>query len=193
MDDDAYRAMLAGLEYPMSTADLTVPQMEFVLEHLKRCGFKVRSKRATAAKTKAGTQPRSRAMSHYKQDRKIRAVWLLLHELGAIQNPSEQALAAYVHRITKVDALQWLSAAQSDRVIETMKSWAMRLLPGRVDAMALELSEATVSAAVKPTPEQLDDVAYMLQVARKRETFDPTHAAYESLKSLLSTIGVQQQ
>lgn len=187
MDDDSYRAMLTSLKYPTSTADLTIPQMERVLERLKQCGFKVRSKRATAAKTKAGTQQRTRAMAHDPQDRKIRALWLLLHEIGAIQNPSEQALSAYVHRITKVDALQWLSAAQADRVIETLKKWAMRYLPTQVDDKSRRLIAAIKAGDIQITGHDLIRLGKLINLAKRRQTFDLMQAAWDGLHRILQS------
>ena len=115
MDDDSYRAVLVKVAKKTSAADLTVPELERTLEHLKRCGFKVRSKGKPA---KAAP---SRPMAQDPEAKKIRALWLFLHELGAVQNPSEEALAAYVKRITKVDALQWINGYQAETLIESMK------------------------------------------------------------------------
>jgi len=44
LDDDTYRGILQRIGKKASSADLTVPELEKVLEHLKRSGFKVRSK-----------------------------------------------------------------------------------------------------------------------------------------------------
>lgn len=50
MDDDTYRAILQRIGKKASSADLTIPELEKVLEHLKRSGFKVRSKSKSAPK-----------------------------------------------------------------------------------------------------------------------------------------------
>lgn len=96
MDDDTYRAILQRIGKKASSADLTIPELEKVLEHLKRSGFKVRSK-AKPAQAKP-----SRPLAQDGESKKIRALWLFLHELGAVKNPSEEALAAYVKRIAGV-------------------------------------------------------------------------------------------
>lgn len=119
MDDETYRLMLSGmtgLDGATSTADLSVPNLQRVLEQLKQRGFKPRP-------NKAGTRPRA----NDEQSRKIRSLWLELHDLGAVRDPSEEALANFVKSMTKVSALQWLNVAQASRVIENLKQWQRRM------------------------------------------------------------------
>ena len=119
MDDETYRLMLSGmtgLDGATSTADLSVPNLQRVLEQLKQRGFKPRP-------NKAGTRPRA----NDDQSRKIRSLWLELHDLGAVREPSEEALANFVKSMTKVSALQWLNVAQASRVIENLKQWLHRV------------------------------------------------------------------
>lgn len=119
MDDDTYRLMLAGmkgLDGATSTADLSVPNLLRVLEQLKQKGFKVRPNKKA-----------KRPLANDEQSKKIRALWLTLHDMGAVRDPSEEALAKYVLRMTKVAALQWLTAAQASQVIENLKQWMGRV------------------------------------------------------------------
>lgn len=119
MDDDTYRLMLAGmkgLDGATSTADLSIPNLHRVLEQLKLRGFTVRPKKA---------QQRPKAADG--QSRKIRSMWLTLHDLGAVRDPSEEALAKFVLNMTGVAALQWLKGAQASRVIENLKQWQQRV------------------------------------------------------------------
>ncbi|WP_353189570.1 regulatory protein GemA [Pandoraea pnomenusa] len=167
MDDDTYRQILRRFGKRASSAELSVPDLERVLEHMKRCGFKVRPK----------AKP-SRALAQDRQSKKIRALWLFLHHLQAVKNPSEEALAAYVKRITGVDALQWIDGAQAERLIETMKRWAMRFLPQAVRNMVPLVGEITdVERA------QLD---MALSHAFTAGTFDPMHAAWDRLNDILT-------
>ncbi|MEB0047810.1 MULTISPECIES: regulatory protein GemA [unclassified Pseudomonas] len=119
MDDDTYRLMLAGmkgLEGATSTADLSVPNLLRVLEQLKLKGFKVRPNKA-----------QTRAIAGDGQSKKIRSMWLSLRDLGALQDPSEEALAKFVLNMTGVAALQWLNGAQASKVIENLKQWQGRI------------------------------------------------------------------
>nr|WP_283105500.1 regulatory protein GemA [Pseudomonas moorei] len=119
MDDDTYRLMLAGmngLDGATSTADLSVPNLVRVLEQLKQRGFTVRPKNA-----------QQRPMAADGPSRKIRSMWLTLHGLGAVRDPSEEALAKFVLNMTGVATLQWLTGPQASRVIENLKQWQQRV------------------------------------------------------------------
>ncbi|MBA1302729.1 MULTISPECIES: gp16 family protein [Pseudomonas] len=119
MDADTYRLMLAGMKGlggATSTAELSVPNLLSVLEQLKQKGFKVRP-------NKAGKRP----LADDDQSKKIRSLWLTLHDLGEVRDPSEAALAKFVLSMTRVSALQWLSTAQASRVIEYLKQWHYRV------------------------------------------------------------------
>ena len=178
LDDDTYRSILQRFGRKESSSDLTVPELEQVLEHLKRSGFKVRSK-GKPAKPKAVKAKPSRPLAQDAESKKIRALWLFLHELGAVKNPSEEALAAYVKRIAGVDALQWISGEQAERLIETMKKWAMRFLPQAVQALVPQVGALQLSDLERG---QLNAV---LNKAFARQTFDPMHSAWESLNDVL--------
>lgn len=169
MDEETYRAALQRVGKKDSAAAMTIPELEKVLEHLKRSGFKVRSKRKP-----------SRALALDAESRKIRALWLFLHQLGAVKNPAEEALAAYVKRITGVDALQWLSGDQSETLIETLKKWAMRLLPDAVRALMKQVELLPLSY------EERRGLNIQLADAFARHTYDPMQAAWASLTDVLA-------
>lgn len=118
MDDDTYRLLLSGMKGlggATSTADLSVPNLYRVLEQLKQRGFKVRSSK------------KQRPLAADEQSKKIRALWLALHDQGEVRDPSEEALAKFVMKMTGVQALQWLSGEQASQVIENLKKWQRRV------------------------------------------------------------------
>jgi len=98
-----------------SAKTLSNSQLFAALEEMKRLGFKPKSKRAG-----------NRKLADDDQSKKIRSLWLELHQMGRVRNPSEASLAAYVKRQTRVEALQWLSTEQAGRVIEALKKWRDR-------------------------------------------------------------------
>lgn len=98
-----------------SASTLSIGQLFQAVEDMKKKGFKVKQK------------PSNRPLADDPQSKKIRALWLELHHAGAVRNPSETALAAYVKRQTGVEALQWLDGRQAAQVIEALKKWQMRL------------------------------------------------------------------
>jgi len=125
LDDDTYRAMLVAVTGKDSISGLSVPQLERVLAHMKSRGFTVRHK-SPKDRTRDSAHPPSelsRPIAQDAQSKKIRALWLSLHDMGAVRDCSEAALGAYVRRITRCDALQWLNSEQASRVIETLKKW----------------------------------------------------------------------
>lgn len=181
LDDEIYRALLMGSVQKDSTSAMSVPELERVLERMKRSGFKVRVK---SARTPAQSRP-GRPLAQHPEARKVRALWLFLHQLGAVKNPSEEALAAYVKRIAKVDALQWTNGNQTEALIETLKKWAMRYLPGQVREMAQTLSEAIKTGSVTLSDEELTGLRSTVGLAQTRQTFDPMQTAWDALKTAL--------
>lgn len=117
LDDDTYRKMLFTVARVNSARDLDFAGRKQVLEHMKARGWK--PKQHVPART-------ARARADDPQSRKIRALWIELHKAGKVDDPSEDALAAFVKRQTGVDALQWAAKAQKGAVIEALKAWQLR-------------------------------------------------------------------
>jgi len=57
---------------------------------------------------------------------KIRALWWTLYWLGAVEEPNDRAIDAFVRRQTGVSALAFLDHRSSPAVVEALKSWAAR-------------------------------------------------------------------
>lgn len=138
LDDDTYRAAIAlAVPGKTSSADCTVGQLDRIIDSLKKKGFK--------PKKPAGAPPRPerRTLDTSVEASKARAVWLLLVEIGAVRDPSEAALNAYVRRQAGVDDLAWVRDMAP--VIEGLKAWAARKLPAAIQARMEELVRAGVS------------------------------------------------
>lgn len=131
LDDGAYRALLAAATGGLtSSAEMSEAQLQAVLDRLKRSGFAVRA---------GGDKPRR--LDRSPEARKVRALWLFLHQLGTVRDPGEAALAKYCKRIAGVDDLHWASAQQMTRLTETLKKWVLREgLPQAIAALARELA-----------------------------------------------------
>lgn len=99
----------------VSSKSMTEKQINAALDDYHSRGWPRVSKRG-----------QSRTMDTSPTSKKIRALWLDLHSLGAVRNPAESALIAYVKRQTGVAALQWLNDAQASRLIESLKAWQKR-------------------------------------------------------------------
>ncbi len=172
LEDDIYRSILQRIGGMSSTLEMTVPNLMLVLQHMKDSGFKVRTTKPAKAK-------QSRPLAQDAESKKIRALWLFLHEIGIVKNPSEAALASYVKRMTGVEALQWINGDQAALLIEAQKKWAMRKLPDVVKGLVEEVRKLPLSDMDRGA------LNYALSKAFERNTFDPMHYAWECLTDVL--------
>jgi phage gp16-like protein len=93
------------------------------MDAFKAKGFKIRR----AGPAKAKSNPGTRRMASDPQSKLIRHLWLRLHGIGVVRDPSEEALAHYVEGQTKVADLHWLDNRQASTIIEALKSWIARV------------------------------------------------------------------
>lgn len=144
MADDTYRALVARItDGKTSSADCTVLELERIIDHLKKAGFKVR-------KPKSVRPAEHRPLATDRESQKLRAVWLLLHDIGATHSNTEAALAAYVKRMTGVDDLHFTRPGDKHRVIEGLKAWAARELPAAVSSRLKRLiASGTIPAGLE--------------------------------------------
>lgn len=183
---DDYEHVLRVVTGCASASELDAGQREQLLKHFEKLGFKRRPPAAKRIAQKPGPAKAHRPLAMDEESRKVRALWLMLHELGVVRDPSEQALAAYVKRIAKVDALQWARGEGVYDVIESLKKWAMRFLPTLVRDMAVRVGTAIREGHIKLNPEAAQRLQEAVTLAQNRQTFDPMHAAWENLKAVLA-------
>ena len=123
LSDDDYRAVLGSVTAGRkdSAAQLTLFELEAVLKRFKQLGWEPRrSKKAATAKAP------DRRQAQRPEARKVRALWLSLHEAGKVDDPSEKALSAYVKRMTGCEDLHWVEPDKFPRLIESLKKWLAR-------------------------------------------------------------------
>lgn len=126
MADDTYLILLsevAGRPVASST-ELEPRELQAVLDRMKQAGFKIRHSKAGGGK--------SRALSMDAQAQKLRAMWIEMHELGMVRDPSEAALCSWAanSRSPNVTTILDLIAGtqEMDKTIERLKQWRARLL-----------------------------------------------------------------
>lgn len=112
--EDDYRELLRRTTGRSSARDCTVRQLEQMMREFARLGFRPRSP----------TTQRRRGEKQASQ--KVRAMWISLHQLGVIADPSELALAIFAKRQLGVERLQWADQSQAFRLIEALKAMAER-------------------------------------------------------------------
>jgi phage gp16-like protein len=123
--DDDYRQILFDETGKTSAGDMTDGELVTVLKRLEGSGF-----RATAARK--GAKP-----ADHPGAGKARALWISLHQLGAIDDPSEGALEAFARRQLGA-RLQWADQGKVYKLVEALKAMAQRAgwdqhLPGVAD------------------------------------------------------------
>jgi phage gp16-like protein len=127
LDDDTYRDILDSYGVKSSTK-LSIVKADQLIDDLtkKALAAGVWETRKPAAKAKV-----TRKLAYDDQSRMIRGLWIELHELGAVRDSSEKALASYCKRMAGVQALQWLDVKQAQTIIEALKKWRKRVQDGK--------------------------------------------------------------
>lgn len=175
MSDEDYAAVISRVSKgrTQSAGELDMFERGKVLAHFKRCGWQPKVARKP-------NQPYSRPVTADSPEaRKARALWLFLHELGEVRDPSERALGHYAKRVLKVDALQWTRKLW--KLIESLKDWGMRVLPARCEAMREQLAphHADLPQAIA---EQMQAAwNYLQQRKHNKRLFDEYEALYQAL------------
>ena len=169
LDETNYRAILFAQGGNESLAAMHIDGMKMVLDYLKAQGFKVRSTRT------------DRKQATGKDASKVRALWLFLHELGAVRDPSEAALTSYVKRIAKVDDVQWMRGVRVEIVIETLTKWCMRFLPQAVLALKAEVIERNNNGLLSPV--ELGCAARAFKRHGAGDGFDVLWEVWENLRT----------
>lgn len=178
LDDDTYRAILARHgEGKTSSRDLTIAQMDAVLREFTGKGWSPKPPKSKgAAKRKLATGP---------EVEKIRALWLWMHQLGIVRDPSESALAAYARRMAGIDDLHWADGGRCYRLIETLKKWAQRELPAH---LATRLQQMQQAGLIDPRNTLAGLLERCAGHTRRTDTFDVLQAAWFYLDQLPAQI-----
>lgn len=188
LDEESYHAVLirhgAQPQTP-SSRDLTIAQMDAVLREFTGKGWIPRPSNRSPEKSTPDKLQRDKPQRRLSQDdeiRKIRALWLFLHSAGVVLNPEESALARYAKRMAGIDDLHWADGRQCHRLIETLKAWGVRTLPGvlvaRIESMqALGLIDDRFPAKI-----MLDRL--LAHPTRRPDTFEALRRAFEHLDEL---------
>ena len=123
LDDDLYREIVRRVSARFrrnpvnSSGDMTARERGAMLTELHTLGFR------------NPTAPRKAPAPGSFQEAKIRELWRLLNEAGALNDSSEKALQKFIRRQTMGAQTipRWLTAEQANKVIEGLKSWHARI------------------------------------------------------------------
>jgi phage gp16-like protein len=114
IDEELYRDVLFDKVQRRSAKDCTDAELVTLIKHFEARGFTAKAKRP-------GPKPADLPFAN-----KARAMWISLHQLGAIDDPSEDALEAFCRRQMKVAKMQWADATRAYKMIEALKDMAVR-------------------------------------------------------------------
>ncbi|MCX7586563.1 gp16 family protein [Phenylobacterium sp. 58.2.17] len=121
LDDEVRRDLIARVTGGLRSAgDCSPAQLDAILAEYRRLGWKP----STGKSEKSSAFRRAPAQSPFAA--KARALWISLHQLGVVRDPSERALEAFAARQLKVDRLQWADEGMGYRLIEALKAMAER-------------------------------------------------------------------
>lgn len=104
--DDDRKAIQLEATGKASMADMSLAEIGLVLDRLNRDYRGPRGQRAHVGK--------------------IRALWWTLYWLGAVGEPNDAAVDAFVKRQTGKESARFLHPKEAFRVIEALKAWAAR-------------------------------------------------------------------
>ena len=107
LDDDDYRALLKRVTGLSSCADMDPKQLGDVAGEMRCLG----------AGRKKGLTP---------QQRKAQHLWRAAYALGAVDSSDGRALDSFCKRTAGVDALQWTTPEQVNKVVEALKAMCAR-------------------------------------------------------------------
>lgn len=115
LSDDDYRGLLRQEFKVGSKTELDDRGVARLLAHFLQRGWKPKQSR----------NPRNPDGLNAQQ-RLVLALWSDLGIAGKIDNPTPQALNAWIARHTRIRTLKWLNDAALSNVIEALKQWLAR-------------------------------------------------------------------
>jgi phage gp16-like protein len=110
MDETTYRAVLARVTGHDSLTACDLAALERAVAEMRRLGWEPTGKRPLARQAHV---------------RKVYAIWTSM--AGLVDDPSQDALRAFVVRQTGVTSPEWLDGVQANKVVEGLKAWRARL------------------------------------------------------------------
>lgn len=116
VDEDSYRRLLVRVTGHASAADCSDEQLVRLVEEFRRLGWQAKPKAASSARRFKDCK----RMADHAAARKARALWISLHHLGAVANPSEEALEAFAKRQLGCETMQWADQTRMDSLIEAL-------------------------------------------------------------------------
>lgn len=168
-DDDRYRDLLQEAGGKRSCTELDWRGRLAVLKRFEELGWvPLPAKGARPAPDRP-----SRRQADDDQSKMVRGLWIDLHTLGEVRDPSEKALNNFVKRMTRIADLHWCNDNHKHTVIEALKDMRAR-------RTLIVIQKWSMDVYLRPIPE---DLCSQLQVVLRglRIGEHPRDAAMERL------------
>ncbi|KZN57635.1 hypothetical protein N473_07095 [Pseudoalteromonas luteoviolacea CPMOR-1] len=127
-DDELYRSNLIALTKKNSCLDMSVVELNKVLEFMKSKGFKPVS-------VKGKHSPKTRDKVVHSPIDKLRQLWIAMKSRGYLRDGSDDALLVWskdqakrLNHNVPIDRLEWLKPTMLHHLIEQLKAWYKRKL-----------------------------------------------------------------
>lgn len=118
LSDDDYRAVLMGVCSVDSSANLDFTGRSKVIAHMERL-----QRQYNPASTPAAKKPFKKLAP---RPAKMYSLWQQLHAKQLVSDRKYSALESWCKNQTGVDKIDWLTVAQQNQCIDSLKSWLAR-------------------------------------------------------------------
>jgi hypothetical protein len=123
--DDEWAAIKRAHGGADSLTDMDIDDLERIMAHARKCGFRIQHKRADGRK--------SRPLSLDSQRSMIRGMWLEMAQLGIVRHADESALGSWLSNSRSANVvtdLALLDAQQIAAAINRLREFRVRMLTG---------------------------------------------------------------
>ncbi|WCM88529.1 regulatory protein GemA [Acidovorax sp. NCPPB 3576] len=125
--DDDYRVLLQQLTGKTSSKAMSAAEQQRVRDHMQGLAERQGLVPATTRRRPLTREQFGQAKNAASpRERKVWALWHQLHRDGLVNDKSQAALDAWVHRQVGVSALRFATGPQLDTLIEALKAWVAR-------------------------------------------------------------------
>lgn len=114
LTEDDYRQILLDVTTRTSSADCTDAELDKLIAHFTARGFSAKAR------------PKGPRPADHPAAMKARALWISLHQIGAVRDPSEAALESFARRQLGVTRMAWADQGKVYKLIEAEKAIAER-------------------------------------------------------------------
>lgn len=122
--EEDYRTLLGSVTGKTSAGEMTLSELNAVIQTFEGMGFKVRGEgrvKGEGVKGKGKLSPRTRDKAVKTPADKVRALWIQCYQAGVVRSRWDEAINQFCKTACGVDRVEWLSHDQARRVIKILE------------------------------------------------------------------------